>query len=94
MKQREELAAFQAEEKELDALRKQHDEQSAEVELLLVRAPIDGTIILRDPDALLGTYASAGTEIVSIGDEQNKELRLVDHAGRLGHVCRCGGPHD
>ncbi len=76
LKQREELAAFQAEEKKLETLRKQQQEKSAEVSQLLVRAPIRGTVILRDPDALLGTYAASGAEIVSIGDEQSKELRL------------------
>jgi putative peptide zinc metalloprotease protein len=75
-KQRDELAAFQAEQKKLESLRKQLDEKSVEVAQLEVRAPISGTVIARDPDALLGTYASSGDEIVSIGDEQSKELRL------------------
>ncbi len=91
LKQRDELAAFQAEEKELDALRKKHQEKLEEVELLLVQAPINGTVILRDPDALLGTYASAGTEIISIGDEQSKQLRLSITQEDLDTFCAAVG---
>ncbi len=76
-KQREQMAAYQAEQKELESLRKQYAEKRAEVEQLTVRAPLSGRVIARDPRALLGTYASPGSEIVSLGNEHQKELRLA-----------------
>ena len=76
LKQREELAAYQAEQKQLESLLKKREEKRDEVAQLTVRAPISGTVIVRDPDALFGTYATTGAEIVSIGDERRKELRM------------------
>lgn len=77
LKQREELAAFQAEQKKLESLEKQHAEKFDEVLQLTIAAERGGTVIVRNPQALLGTYAKVGTEIVSIGDEAHKELRVV-----------------
>jgi putative peptide zinc metalloprotease protein len=76
LKQREELAAYQAEQKQLESLLKKREEKRDEVAQLTVRGPISGTVIVRDPDALFGTYATTGAEIVSIGDERRKELRM------------------
>ena len=36
-----------------------------------------GTVIVRQPQNLIGTYVTSGDEIVSIGDEAKKELRVV-----------------
>ena len=71
------MAAFQAEQKKLESLRKQHAEKLAEVSQLMVRAELAGTVIVRNPQAMLGTYAKVGDEIVSIGDEAKKELQVV-----------------
>jgi putative peptide zinc metalloprotease protein len=77
LKQKEEMAAYQAEQKTLLSLRKKLAEKRTEAEQLTVRAPISGRVVLRNPAFLLGTYASLGTEIVSIGDEARKELRVA-----------------
>lgn len=75
--QREELAAYQAESKQLDSLEIKHREKQREVAQLSIVAPCSGRVILRNAKSLLGTYATVGTEIVSIGHENRKELRIA-----------------
>ena len=101
LKQREEMAAHQAEQKTLLSLRKKLAEKRAEVDHLTVRAPIRGRIVLRKPASLIGTYASLGSELVSIGDESRKELRVaiaqqdvetfLNHVGNLINIRLPGG---
>ena len=74
--QKNEIAAYQAELDNVKGLEKQQDEKQAEVEQLTVRAPKGGKIIARNLDLLKDTYLEAGTEIVSMGDEACKELRI------------------
>jgi putative peptide zinc metalloprotease protein len=42
----------------------------------MIRAPHAGTIVRRDLNLLLGTYLKEGDDIVSLGDQSKKELRL------------------
>jgi putative peptide zinc metalloprotease protein len=73
---RHEMAAYQAEQKKIEGLLKQRAELQAQVEQLAVRAPSDGTVMRRQLDALLGTYLNEGDEILAIGNDDQKEIRL------------------
>ncbi|MCA9136407.1 MAG: efflux RND transporter periplasmic adaptor subunit [Planctomycetales bacterium] len=70
-------AAAQAEAAEIESLTKQHDEALRQVDSLTVRAPIAGTVIRRRLDVLGGTYVKLGDEILVLGNETQKELRLL-----------------
>lgn len=74
--QKGELAAEQAEAKKRESLLKQLAEKQQQVQHLEVRAPSAGKVVGRDLDALAGTYLEVGDEILSIGDERKKELRV------------------
>ncbi len=74
--QKGELAAQQAEMDHREALQSQLAEKRAQLQQLSVRAPRAGKIVRRDVSVLLGSYLKAGDEIVSIGDEHQKELRV------------------
>lgn len=101
-RQRDELASAQAEQMELESLKKKHKEKAAEVESLMVVAPHAGRINVRNSDALVGTYVTPGTEIVSVGEESKKELHVaipqedvpdfLDHVGHIVHARLPGGP--
>lgn len=74
--QRSELAAQQAERENQKSLRKRLAEKQAEVAQLIVRAPVDGQVLSRNLAALFGTYLNQGDELVSIGDDAAKEVRI------------------
>jgi putative peptide zinc metalloprotease protein len=74
--QKGELAAQQAEAKEREALEIQLAEKRAQFDELTVHAPSAGKTICQNLSALIGTYLQEGDEIVSLGDEAKKELRL------------------
>ncbi len=71
-----EMARRQAEEEHLQTLLKKRDEKWAEVEGLVVRAPRAGKVIGRHLDSREGVYYHKGGEMLSIGDEAAKEVRL------------------
>ena len=70
------LAAQQSEDKRREALGKQLAEKRDEVERLTIRAPHGGTILGRNLDNLIGTYAEKGFELLSIGSDNGKEIRV------------------
>ncbi len=70
------VAAQQAEVERCHALQSQLADLQSRVDRLTVRAPCAGNIIRRNLNTLLGTYLKDGDEILSLGDESNKELRL------------------
>jgi len=74
--QQGELAAQQAEAKKRESLQKQLAEKRQQVDGLKVHAPRAGKVVRRDLDTLAGTYLELGDEIVSIGDERQKDLRV------------------
>jgi putative peptide zinc metalloprotease protein len=74
--QKGERAEQQAEAENRDSLYKQLAERRAQVEMLTVRAPHEGTIVRRDLKMLLATYVKEGADILSLGDQSKKELRL------------------
>jgi putative peptide zinc metalloprotease protein len=74
--QKRERTEQQSEAEDRENLRKQLAERTDQVDMLLVRAPHDGTIVRRDLILLLSTYLKEGDSIVSLGDQTKKELRL------------------
>ncbi|MDP6555054.1 MAG: efflux RND transporter periplasmic adaptor subunit [Pirellulaceae bacterium] len=74
--QKGERAAQQAETKNRESLQKQLAERRAQVEKLTVRAPRGGTIVRRNLTLLLGTYLKEGDDMMSLGNQSQKELRL------------------
>jgi putative peptide zinc metalloprotease protein len=73
---KDDLAELKAEEQKLDALEKRRTEKIEQLARLVVRAPAAGIIISRQPESLVGKYLSKGSEVVLLGNEQFKEIRL------------------
>ncbi len=71
-----EIAKAQSESQQLRTLQKQFDEKSEELERLVVRAPCAGKIVGRNLNTLEGTYLTKGSRLLSIGNEDAKEVRL------------------
>lgn len=90
-RQRQEMAACQAVEKELESLRKQRDEKQHAVDALRVLAPVDGSIVARGLDQLVGKYLAQGEELCLLGTPSAKEARvLVLQDDVAGFECRLG----
>lgn len=75
-RQQEQIAAAQAEDEARHALEVKRRERSNQVAELTIRSPVDGQVLQADLQSLTGTYVAEGTELLSIGDEQQKELVL------------------
>ena len=71
-----ELAKSQAEEEELRTLEKQYAEKQEQVAHLVVVAPCAGKVIGRNLSTLEGTYLKKGSDLLSIGNESAKEVRM------------------
>ena len=73
-RRRGEMAAYQAEQKQLEAMRQRLFERLEQIDGLKVKAPVSGKIVERRLDSLLGTHVEKGDLIVSIGNERSKEI--------------------
>jgi len=71
-----ELAQYQAEIKTLEALRGRYEQLKSKNESLLVRSPIAGKVIVRNLDELLGQHIDIGTSLMTIANEEHKEIHL------------------
>jgi putative peptide zinc metalloprotease protein len=71
-----ETAAVQVEAEHHAALQKRLTEKLQQAEALTVRAPVAGRVMSRSLVWAEGTYAQPGTELVAIGDDSRKELRI------------------
>jgi hypothetical protein len=60
----------------LEGLEKRRREKQSEVAQLQVRAPVSGRAESRTLESLDGSYLAQGKEILVIGDESHKEIRL------------------
>jgi putative peptide zinc metalloprotease protein len=69
-------AEAQAEAKRLAAIRRRLHEREEQLEALVLRAPVAGTITSGDVTALRGRHLREGTEVLSIGCEERKELTI------------------
>lgn len=70
-------ASAQAEASRLHAIRNEHRDLKDQVKQLVVRAPQPGRVLRRGLDQLIGTYLKIGDEILVIGNEDHKELRVM-----------------
>lgn len=72
----QETASVQVEAENYAALQKRLTEKLQQAEALIVRAPVAGRVMSRTLVRAEGTYAQPGTELVAIGDDSRKELRV------------------
>jgi putative peptide zinc metalloprotease protein len=77
LQHKEEFAAIKAEQQKLEALEKKQAEKTQQTSRLVVRAPASGTIVSRQPELLLGKYLAEGSEIVLLGHDNCKEVRVA-----------------
>ncbi|MEQ8786462.1 MAG: biotin/lipoyl-binding protein [Pirellulaceae bacterium] len=70
------LAEHQAEVEKSCSLEKQRQEKLTQVQSLNVRSPVPGVVVSRNLDMRLGSYVEKGDEILALGDEQLKELKV------------------
>jgi putative peptide zinc metalloprotease protein len=76
-RENDETAKQQAEAAKHRSLRKKEAEILAQVDGLIVRAPIAGQIVANDLDSFAGRYLAVGDEIAVIGSENRKEVILA-----------------
>jgi putative peptide zinc metalloprotease protein len=74
--EKHELAAAQVELENGRALEKRLAEKQRQLEGMICRAPISGRIMARNLDTLLMTYLEEGAEILAVGDDTHKRLRI------------------
>jgi putative peptide zinc metalloprotease protein len=72
----QEIAAVQAEAESLLALQTEYDQRQAQLARAELTAPETGTILSPNVHLLTGRYMQEGEELLTIGDESNKELEL------------------
>jgi putative peptide zinc metalloprotease protein len=94
-----ESAKAQVERETLRTLENRLEEKRQQVARLVVRAPCSGNVIGRNLQWKCGTYLPQGSELVTIGREDGKEIRIsiaqqdLDTFGRcLGEPVRIGLP--
>ncbi|MDA1050019.1 MAG: HlyD family efflux transporter periplasmic adaptor subunit [Planctomycetota bacterium] len=78
-RQRGEMAAYQAEQDKLVALKAQFDAKAKQVDGLVVRAPATGQVVGRSLPLLLDSYLQEGDELCRVGKESEKEVQLSIH---------------
>ena len=71
-----ETASAQVETENHASLQKRLTEKVQQADSLTVRAPVAGRVMSRSLVWAEGTYAQPGTELVAIGDDSRKELRV------------------
>jgi putative peptide zinc metalloprotease protein len=71
-----EMARYQAEQEVEAGLDKQKREKALQVESLTIRAPHSGSVMARDLHRLPGRYAFPGMELLVVGDNRRKEVRV------------------
>jgi putative peptide zinc metalloprotease protein len=93
LQHKEDIASMKAEQQKLKSLEKKRDEKIEQAARLVVRAPASGIIVSRQPESLLGKYLTEGSEVVLLGDENRKELRVsVDQDDSDSFFAQVGKP--
>jgi putative peptide zinc metalloprotease protein len=72
-----ELAKLQAEQKDWQTLVEQLSDKKARCSHLVIRAPSAGRVLQRNLDQLIGTYVRDGDEILALGRDHQKRLRIL-----------------
>lgn len=75
-RQRGQMTEHRTELSELQALETRAAEKRIQLARLEVRAPVAGRVMRRRLDSLQDTYLKEGDEIVALGNDERKELRL------------------
>ena len=73
---KEDAAGCQAEREKLEDLEHRLAQRREQVGRLAVRAPAAGRVVTRQPESLAGRFVRPGDEIVAIGSEEAKQLRV------------------
>ena len=73
---RQEMAAVQAEAETRRAQQEEYDQRQAQLARAKLTAPAAGTILSPNVHLLSGRYVQEGEELLTIGEESNKELEL------------------
>jgi hypothetical protein len=84
LENKSQMAAYQAELENLEALEKKRRDKESQVEQLTLRAPVCGRLIGRNLADHIGRYFKSGAEFVSIGNEGQKEIRVSISQDDLG----------
>jgi len=74
--EKHEQASAQVELENERALKKRLAEKQRQFERLTVRSPVSGTVMARNLDTLLMTYLEEGAEVLAVGDDTHKQLRV------------------
>ena len=69
-------AELQAHDEHRTALEKKRTEKLAQVEQLIVRAPVAGRVVARQLASATGSYLEEGATILTLANERNKELKI------------------
>ena len=77
LKQKQQIAEFQAERKQLESLQQQLSEKQTQVDHLEIRAPCGGRVSGYGLDNLVGTHVRIGDELLTIGDEKFKRIQVL-----------------
>ncbi len=79
--------------REIRALDEQLAEATVQFNSLTIRSPIEGTVIKRSIQHLVGTYAPEGQPLLTVVGDQRKELRLsLGQSDFDSAIPRVGGP--
>lgn len=70
------IAALRIEQENLKNFRSQWSERKKQIASFQILAPSAGKIVADDLDSLTGTYLEIGYELLQIGDESQKQIRL------------------
>lgn len=89
--QKKEIAAHQSELEHRQSLLKKKREIESQIEALTIRAPSSGIVIGRNLDAMLGKYVDLGDEVLSIGNDEKKELQVAISQDNLDHFAAATG---
>ncbi len=71
------IVARQTEDASLQSLEQQLAEKTLMQSQLEIRAPIDGTVMAADFENLAGQFLAPGAEVCTVGNEQQKQIRVV-----------------
>ncbi len=74
--EKQEVAARQVEISNCKSIEQRLAERKRRLDALVVRAPVSGRVMARDLSSRSMTYLEEGTEILAIGDENRKQLRV------------------
>jgi len=74
--ERREQAEAQVELENQQALKKRLAEKRRQIDGLSVQSPISGRVMARNLDALEGTYLEEGAEMLAVGEDSHKRLRI------------------